>query len=227
MKKQNATKSGNHTNTIGRRISESKARQAFETLSKAEQRIEIARDVLAQLKAKTLIAESGVWVNILSSNKYGNTSNSLFEMTEEKGHKNDKEVAEVLEKKKCRVCALGACFVSTVKKLDKLKMSDLENGQNDFAVLVKYLSKVFSKDQLKLIEVAFEEDGGQVSSDDVYNGQAASNFFENIVNSVNNDWNNWDDLKLRLIMENIIANKGLFKPSKKPIISYITPGYNS
>lgn len=80
----------------------------------------------------------------------------------------------------------------------------------------KYLEDFFSTEQLEEIESAFERS----NMCNINDGILASNFVFNITEASE---------RMRLIMENIIANKGTFKPSRLPsykgINKWVTPGF--
>lgn len=101
-----------------------------------------------------------------------------------------------------------------------------------------YLGKFFSKNQLKLIELAFESGtGGYTSESDLE--QDAESFFGEfdivdekgkvLVEGVDSGINVSDSDRMRLIMENIIANKGRFDPTKRPRFVAVasTPGFTA
>jgi len=174
---------------------------AFDKLSKAEKRVAIAKDVLAQMSANKIRAERGLYVNkMIPSNKLGSEVCDLNPMNTRGG---------------CNACALGSMFLCAVDKHDKLKVGDLEeinvygpDGIHQRGVEIfredtaEYLGKFFSQDQLNQIELAFES--GRCPAT-----ESASD----------------DNATLRLIMENIIANKGTFKPDKEPVTTTHAAGY--
>lgn len=185
-----------------------RANKAFEKMTPAEKRVQIARDVLAQLFSKRLIAESGVWLE-------GKGGKDLFKKSD---IQKDAELSDILANtKQCQGCALGGMFMCSVERADNLKVGKLEAvKESDNCNIIaendafSYLRKFFSNDQLEMIESAFEHGNGAA-----YHGDSAE-FLYNI-----------DDpqTRMRLIMENIVANKGTFRPSKAPVATWTTPGY--
>src|ERR1700743_3631087 len=159
-----------------------KNNENFEKLSASEQRILIARDVLAQLAAGKYKAKSGSWVQ-------AEVPGRNYNLITEDERENNADLKEVFcELESCNVCALGGMFVSAVKNFNKLKFNDLhhvKNYESDFDEygicnncgdreqdcncadspdgdicledIQDYMSKFFSIDQLKLIELAFEQ----------------------------------------------------------------------
>ncbi len=181
----------------------------FENLKPAEKRVAIARDVLAQLAAKRFVAKQGEWVDELRNRKgLGQDENA--------------EVCKITKKQKtCNVCAMGALFVAAVERADRLKVSDVLKTLDDYErdnnyglnqdALFNYVKRFFSLDQMEAIETAFERGEGATSHSD-----EAAEFNQDDTDP---------DTRMRLIMENIIVNKGRFRPEKKPVQRYVTPGF--
>jgi hypothetical protein len=210
--------------TINRKTA--RANKAFEALSPEEKRVTIARDVLAQLRDKTLIPRPGYWLN-------GVNDTGIFTVNQ---IKKNPELCDVLKGvKQCEGCALGGLFMCAVKKFDRLKLDQLEGVRdynddvqyakddgypvNDVTLDVdgitstdafNYLERFFSSQQLDLIESCFERNLGETQSDE------ANNFIPEV---------NDPSERKRLIMENIITNKGKFCPEKLPVLVYQTPGF--
>ena len=137
----------------------------------AEKRVLIAQDVIAQLNTEELISNPGTYLVV-----GGNPDN--LEPT------GKTQVRDVLGKSnKCKVCALGACFVSMMRRYNECTVDQLLDLEDDversynftdirmrlhsLGVLRPYLLRLFDEDQLKLIEVAYEgiPGAGSASSD--------------------------------------------------------------
>lgn len=197
-----------------------KENAAFEKLSPAKKRVAIARDVLAQLNAKRFIATPGNWA-------VPKGKESLLSASEAKTKQN-KELQEIFSKiKTCNTCALGGLFVCAVESADKIKVKDLLDFKSNEEApfddtcdvdineddITTYLEKYFSYDQLAEIEYAFEQGGGALSG-----SQEALSFVDDVESPSE---------RMRLIMENIVVNNGIFKPKKKPVAIYSTPGFKA
>lgn len=228
-----------------------KENKAFEKMTPSQKRMQIANDVLEQLRIKRLKAKTGVWLN---TEKF---------LTKKEVEKNV-ELQDLLKKQKsCDACAIGGMFMCAVELADKLKTSELLCGfksgkdlpkeyktlnghaedSNDVEVpdpgiemfdAFSYLEKFFSKDQLRLIELAFEAGNGGVDPDSDDDFDAAEYFkYEDFRSDeygeeVRETYSLGDpSLRMRLLMENILANKGKFVPSKKPTFQMVwsTPGF--
>ncbi len=194
-----------------------KARNAaFGKLSKANQRVAIAKDILSRISTKQLVGESGVWVNVPSAPEYkrdvcGNILNydAIVDLQEQL----NKGVS-------CECCALGAAMCGLAFYEDKIKV---ENQRSDYEDEVeKRLRQIFGKKQLELIETAFELGSGALA-EDVYEEdgegdeklddsgdpivkpryRAAVAFGERYLD---------DNKRLKAIWSNVLENGGTFKP---------------
>jgi len=192
-----------------------KSNAAFKKATKAEKRVMIAKDVLAQIKANRYIAESGTWVdanwNIRNEIDGTESVQKLFA---------DRTIET------CNVCALGSLFMSCTNLNNNTCVSDINYGGEGTEIgerieegdtLSNGLNKIFSKKQLQLIEVYFEKgDGwfGEAGYTGNYIGEDSRHveYF--------NDAYPDDDERLVEIMKNIVANDGTFVPSKLKIPLY-------
>lgn len=164
-----------------------KRNKAFNKLSKPEKRVAIAKDVIIALKAKKYIAKSGDYLNLNSK-----SGKDLFGV-------NINQELLCSDDVTCTVCAIGAMFTSKVaisNNFDDYRPSDNE--------MRSHLSKYFSMPQLHLIESAFEgwEKGSTSISGNIPNDNHMI-FEEKYPN---------DNDRMIAIMENIVENKGTFKP---------------
>jgi len=198
--------------------------KVFMALKPAEKRVAIARDVLAQIRLKRLIPTTGVWLA-------GKDESPLFTKADIK--RNPELQSLLATKKECTGCALGGMFMCAVEVADKLKLNELEKVkeyQRDLSEespaykkyvelesgtvatddAFKYLRNFFSQEQLDDIECAFEQGGGHSTYSD------AADFAPEEENPSE---------RMRLIMENIIVNKGNFVYTKQPEQRYVTPGF--
>lgn len=183
--------------------------ERFKKANKQRKRVMIAEDVLAQLRTKRFVAEQGTFVGDLGA----------F-LEEDELNKDLKTICR--SEPQCNVCAIGGMFVSAVEFHNKLKVSDV-SLEFDYKEYSNYLSKWFEKDQLKLIEIAFEDGNGAVRVNNSKTHKAASEFFGDLQHELDNHNGMIDlylgaDEKMRLIMENIVRNKGTFVPEQKPML---------
>lgn len=176
----------------------------FKKANKAQKRVMIAQDVLAQLITKRYVAESGCWVQ-------ANYNTACLENL-----KDEDSVKELFAEKKiesCNVCALGGLFMSCSNFNNNTLLEELDNASEELGNLINEeeklsnkLNKIFSTSQLKLIETYFEANGGYFRD---YDEDDRIEAFYNKHPS--------DKKRLQLIMENIVENEGTFVPEKLKI----------
>lgn len=156
-------------------------KKPFDKLGPAQKRIAIARDVLKQLKNGRLKAKAGQFINHLDANNHF-TSNNNSAAT-------------------CEVCAMGGAFIA-LHHLKQKSWLDTMVGmpiQPNRLEIFDALGAYFETYQLRKIEDAFETryGAGCIHQTD------GRNFFYT-------DGFSNDKLRLRLIMENIVVNRGRF-----------------
>lgn len=167
--------------------------------TKAEKRVAIAKDVIKQLELKKLVATPGTYF-------------SISQRVAEKLKPTAQLQKELKKIPKCEVCALGACFVSAVRKFNDLTVQEVELGKyNDELGLytssdlgrdgtTDKLNEFFEPEQLNRIEQAFEGWDRSVYHNDEYGTVA---FYAKYPNATR---------RMKAIMQNIIRNKGEFIP---------------
>lgn len=204
----------------------------FKKATPAQKRVLIAKDVIAQIKAKKIKPESGTFVSVEKVKGFMSST----EAEERTGAWNfamrkliDSEVFDAdvrklyLENKiqQCSCCALGGLFMSctlynnntTVENLSFAgeDLGDLLVGSSHAEILPNGLDKFFSLAQLRLIEQTFEGDNGAVISGvDCETGEV----FDKFPPRAAAFYDKYKKPKDRLIaiMQNIIDNNGTFKP---------------
>lgn len=141
----------------------------------AEDRVLIAKDVIARLDAETMIArgdlgtlrmggdEDALWPYV-----YFSGISDIWRDSEKKAEALD--ARELLKDKQCNVCAKGALLVSTIDRFNKVKLGELTWGDADSLFVVDsdhpskmWLIDYFDAGQLVLMEAAFE--GSDISDD--------------------------------------------------------------
>lgn len=186
-------------------------------MTREERKVFIAKDVLARLDAKKLVAKHQVWTSF------------RFDFDE-----GDKEIRDVLkekaEKGPCMACALGAMFLSKVDAVNQLKVLELREHQFAYpsvsiqsSDILKYLSDAFDHVELREIESAFESGEGNYTSDNAYD------FFPGYRDGDKVTTCGCDNCKkliaekqcikaedrMRILMNNIIDNNGKFDANDK------------
>lgn len=191
-------------------------KEEFQSLSPAEKRVAIAKDVLQQVKLNKYVPQTNVWVYLLEGVPI--TSKTI-----------NMSLQKLLKKHECEVCAIGGLIASSIRLGNELSVMDcldqevsiydksiinnkINNSFNfNFSEIhyvnknvAKHLKKYFSPSQIKLMEVAFEGTNGYFGFSLTVKEQRALDFYETYVES--------EEYRLCAIMENVIKNNGTFKP---------------
>lgn len=196
-----------------------KRNEAFARMSPEQKRVTVAKDVIAALNAKQLVAKNSVYLALRFKQAVVKDWNNWDKFTE-----SDAQVALLEQKVSCEVCAIGSVFVCAVERMDKLTVDQFRgSGRRSIR---EYLGDLFSLEQLDLMEIAFEcttehaqtvryrgdeDEGKGISNGAQSELDAAVGFGEMFWDYGGVDGYNADAC-MRAIMANIIANKGEFRP---------------
>lgn len=205
-----------------------KREKIFKAASPAQKRVLIAKDVIAQIKAKKLKPAHGTFVtfdkvaglNMTPTDPYSEPTRE--DVSYHLGA--DKDARELyLENKiqRCSCCALGSLFVSCTLYNDNTtadeftfageEISDWLTSGGKAERMSNGLDKFFSIQQLQLIEQTFETDNGVVQSHDEDEFGKAYPKFSKASEAFCNKYTTAES-RLIAIMKNIVANDGTFKP---------------
>lgn len=124
----------------------------------------------------------------------------------------------------------GALFVCMVDRANAITANDVHISNHSETVTIggsfvdRYLKDLFADNQLELIEIAFEGQAFETNLNTNNTEQAkqdAKMFFRLF------GWDRTEDTetRLRAILENIVVNKGTFKPEIQPIQKRVTEGF--
>lgn len=160
--KTKATKT-KKTTTAKRKLAAEIARRTklFKAASPAQKRVLIAKDVIAQIKANRYAAKTGTWVALYNKNAkkidFGPYSAASRKNAQVQSLFLSGDVA------KCECCALGGVMMSCTLYNNNQTLADFYEYDCDVGAVVGYgdkfsngLHRVFSRQQLALIECAFE-----------------------------------------------------------------------
>jgi len=175
---------------------------AFARLSPEEQRVTIAKDVLAQLRRGKFRAghtyfefgDQGGWNNSVDSDSVDAAGREGIDMS--------CAIGQV----ECTVCGIGSLFAASVLKADNLKLKTFLRTNNERNAEVRYLRQWFTKKQLDLVECFFERWSAGARGD--YQINLSDETLEESPIFTEMD----DTERLRMIMHNIISNSGRFDP---------------
>lgn len=167
-------------------------KKAIGKLTKAEARVEIAKDVLKHLRAM----------------KVTRGTYCCSDEAELEGLEGDAQQHVGVIQKSCQVCALGSMMVSHIRKFDNFGMDNFWMGRLDRQDIADALGKYFSQTQLDLIEAAFETAPGKLNRETYEAGaKLKAHLFGNRFKT--------DRQRLKGIMENIVKNSGKFCPEQE------------
>ena len=191
MKIKVNTKINNITKEIAKR------NKLFEQASPAQKRVLIAKDVINLIKSGKITPMTGEWVYPSYKDESDDES---FQKTFLKGNVED-----------CECCALGSMMLSCTLFKNKVKVNEVNGGALDYPNLAHGHRKdvmgfrgVFPDDQCKLIEIAFECGYG-------YYGPGNDGQISDRAVKFGNKYRT-ERKRLLAIMNNIVKNKGTFKP---------------
>lgn len=178
--------------------------QKFKAATPAQKRVMIAADVIAQIKARRFRPSSQIWLQPVEKDGV-----DLFVGDIAAPSAPVRELFFENTIPACECCALGAMFMSCTLYNNKTSVRTFDKEMNDFTRITMSgrfsngLNSFFSRSQLRLIEIAFEGGSGGFTSSNEAEHLAAEDWFYRLSD---------DKKRLVAIMENIIENKGTFKP---------------
>lgn len=185
-------------------------------LTKAEKRVEIAKDVLKQIKANKYRPTNGIWVMDSNGYKVEDLISYARQVAEEADAVDLKKDVVCKLNGTCSVCALGSLFVSAIDKFNHTKLNSgycvgFSEHKN---AMCNPLLKWFSAKQLLLIESTFENCFGGWESNAWYilSGKKYLYWEESVLPAIEKYYNKYSGptSRLKAIMNNIIRNKGTF-----------------
>lgn len=180
-----------------------KRNKIFKKASPAQKRVLIAKDVIDQIRLNKIKPQNGVffrsnYIDKIDEQVYGYDERDSISM--QKTLLSDKAG-------KCRCCALGSLVTSCTLYNNKSTLADLQHDFLNLGDTIRYgekisngLNEIFDKEQLKLIEIAFEKGVGYFCG---YMEYEAISFGQRFRSA---------EKRLIAIMQNIIENEGEFIP---------------
>jgi hypothetical protein len=181
----------------------------LDAMPKQQARVLIAQDVIQQLEMKKLVALSGTYCKVFKK-----STRSLFT---ESDIEQNRDVRDVLLERAayCQVCAKGAILIATILRFDQMPVRETFPGSDGsgYDWNLNYVADdgdykgYFSRDQLRMIEIAFEGWYDKIIGKDRAGVEVLIGRFPRRVGSGDHD-------RLIAIMQNIIDNGGTFKPEQ-------------
>jgi hypothetical protein len=178
--------------------------------TKEEKRVLLAQDVLDQLESKKLLAGIGAWIRYYDS---PNPTDS-----------EDLRTA-YFQGGSCAACAIGSLLISCTLFNNNQTLKDVKFGGvlHDFGSKYKIgefpangLTDLFTAEELIEIECAFEPKPAllqllKFDAEDAFKEHMIPEEYKTAREMYSRNYG--AENRLRLIMENIIENKGMFRPS--------------
>lgn len=204
----------------------------FKKASPTQKRVLIAKDVIAQIKAKKIKPESGTfvmvekvkgWMPASEAEEYYRSYNYAFnKISAIEGDGADVRQLYLENKiQQCSCCALGGMFMSCTLYNNNTTLENLGYVGDDIGnalykgsepgSLSNGLDKFFSVAQLRLIEQTFEGNNGVVISGEDDETGEEFNKFSPRAEAFYKKYKKPKD-RLVAIMQNIVKNNGTFKP---------------
>jgi hypothetical protein len=166
----------------------------FNSLSKAEKRVLIAKDVIAMVNAGKRQPITSFYLRINNSWDFSNNDS----------------VQKIVDDISCYCCALGACLLSTIKYVNSVEFHELDIINSDSSEIWRLLKSLFTPKQMLLIEYAFEsKESGDRVGEDSFKQTLTEKEVELSIKFGKRYFYSKD--RLIAIMENIIKNKGTFR----------------
>ena len=163
---------------------------------KADARVAIALDVIETILIGRMTPKSGYgYLSVKEASKEGNSSYEALALSVKRRGKT-----------KCRVCAIGAAALCAIGLYDDAEVMEkgFYAGGASEQEMREVLSKWFSGQQVDLLESAFEcskfNERDETAESSILRAVRFGERYENA------------EERLIAIMENIIKNKGLFRP---------------
>lgn len=190
----------------------------FKKLTRKHQRMFIAADVIQQLDAHKIRPQRGVYISLGAEGTDAAfrllKKSTALTMDDDGSYTVEaREFVRAIDKMSvdfCRVCAMGAVFLSTLERLDNLKVSGRDGFQISSAIAQEAGDAIwldeqgpFSVLQQRQIEACFE---------------CSVTYAPHLHNSAD---------KLRALMVNIVRNKGNFVAPPKVAVELADEGFGT
>ena len=174
------------------------------TAAQRRKAVEIARDVIAQLRLTRIVASPGNYLIINDRNP----ESSLYLLDNEPYNGSFKDALKKHKQITCEVCAIGSVYIGYINRFNNVTTDQAR--ETDRLDMLQTLSKIFTEDQLCLMEAAFE--GSWVYEASWF--QALDNNsrynFNSLIDDYYRKYLTANEL-LRAIMLNVIRHNGEFR----------------
>lgn len=174
-------------------MSKKKTKTFYKSPKARKLAVEIAKDVISQVKAGRLVAAQCYGYVV------GDFADTVKDTFYEAQSKSELDLQKLIKRKMtkknpCTVCGIGSLFISKVNKFNNFNIASCEISRPQ---IVKGLEEVFSKKELDYIEAVFE------------NHMSISKETAGISDELESIYPDPND-KLIAMMESIIRNNGVY-----------------
>lgn len=170
------------------------------TAAQRRKAVEVARDVLLQLRLERLTTDGG-YLSVRKDSQAFNPDEEVWNGSFKTAFKEDKSIV-------CGVCAIGAAYIGYINRFNRVKTCDVLSASDED--MIETMSNVFSSDQLRLMEGFFES--GFVSTPDSFYDMDSEGQ-DKVLNLMDAFRTRYPERsqRLRAIMLNVIRNNGEFR----------------
>lgn len=178
--------------------------EVFNALTRRQQAVEVAKDVLAQLNLGRYKATNCVYLD------FHQDGDELLEISKSLQVVLDAPIA-------CNVCAIGGVFASMVRLKNTVRTRTMVEDSND-VYMVKKLEGIFSESEMRAMEFVFE--GASIGGDfgektnlailDYRESLERAYYAATGVRIKHDTKHKMAEFSMRAIMQNVIDNDGAF-----------------
>ena len=187
----------------------------LEGLTREQQKIVIAQDVIENIKAQKYIAETGSYIDDVEDARGNN-------MKYNNRWKDEDVKAQWEQLGTCNVCGIGACLMSITKFKNNLTFGDLPSSLSQFEkVHIDLLSSIFTGVELAAIEAMFEgyysnDKLGTSSGNNIGRDEMGAVLSEDLIEYCLNFGDNYgnEERTLLAIMQYIVDHNGEVYPKE-------------
>lgn len=201
--------------------------KAFAEMTPAEKRVQIAKDVLVYVEQGKLNPRSGRWISAIDPTE----DDELVGLSPDERLANEVQLSDYLPKiEVCDACAVGSLLYCTILRANEITVGELrkamkytDSDADTLAirtpdVIEPYLAQFFDRDQLNMIEGAFERRTGVFTARPegrmFFRGGGDDMWYEHPDVGGASDGRS-EKTRIKILMKNIIRNKGTFDPSDR------------
>lgn len=129
----------------------------FNSLSRSEKRVLVAKDALEWLKAGYINVKPGFYVDYRFDEYNENSNNSnVVKMPACDLPVTSQAVKTKLKQAECGVCAKGGLFYAAVMRKNQMTFKSFDNMSSNSDRITKYMRGIFTRQKFGAMEIAFE-----------------------------------------------------------------------